>query len=366
MTAAHRRADVRTRLGECYNTDALLVTNLKNIRYLTGFTGSHAVLGISGERTILVTDERYALQVQTMAEDIEILFNRSSLETVAEWFVAGWSATHTTRIHLGFDADNLTVSQFQILQSCVGSACELVATPGVVEDVRVTKDPGEQNLIRQACEISTLALESVLPTIQIGDTEAAIARRLEVAMLIQGAEAVAFDTIVAAGPHSAQPHHRPCRRQIRKGDLLVIDFGAMVEGYHSDQTRTFSVGKPTEWATNAHHAVAHAAETARDMVRHGATTVHLDEAVRATLSGYSMEHLFTHGLGHGVGLQVHEAPMIGRRSTGMLSAGSVITIEPGLYAPDVGGVRIEDCCVVLESGVEVLTSAPRDLLRVGC
>lgn len=364
MTAG-RRALVRTHLTKDYSTDALVVTNLSNIGYLTGFTGSHAVLGMLGARTVLITDERYALQVRSLPDDVEILLNRSSLEMVVDWFSSAMGATQAMSSDLGFEADHLSVTQFHRLQSLVGTTRALVPTSGLVERGRVIKDSGEQDLIRQACDISTRALESILPTIQIGDTESAIARRLEAEMLMLGAEAIAFDTIVAAGPHSAQPHHRPCNRQLREGDLLVIDFGAMVGGYHSDQTRTFSVGEPHEWAVRAHQAVAHAAETARALVRHGESTVRLDEAARESLAGHAMEQLFTHGLGHGVGLQVHEAPMIGPRSTGMLSAGSVITIEPGVYSPDMGGVRVEDCCVVLESGAEVLTGAPRELRRVG-
>lgn len=365
MTTSHRRSLVMQRLAEIHETDTVVVSNLTNIRYLTGFAGSHAVLGMRGERTVLVTDDRYALDVRSLPEDIEILLNRSSLQVVIEWFSAGQSVMQNRpRCSLGFEADHLSVSQFEDLESFVGSTYDLVPTSGLVEQVRIVKNEDELDLIRRACDISTRALESVLPTIQIGDTEAQIARGLESAMLMMGAEAIAFDTIVAAGTHSAQPHHRPCDRQIREGDLLVIDFGARLGGYHSDQTRTFSVGEPQEWAVEAHQAVSLAAEAARGLVRSGETTVRLDQAARAVLSENSMDQLFTHGLGHGVGLQVHEAPMIGSRSTGMLTAGSVITIEPGVYAPDIGGVRVEDCCVVLESGVEVLTSAPRTLRRV--
>ena len=364
-----RRARAVANLRERCDTETILITNLTNIRYLTGFAGSHAVLGLCADQAVLATDERYVLQVQHLSDECEVIINRSSLEVVSTRLMqladTRGSVGSELGIELGIEADHLTIARFNALRELVEPRCRLVETTGVVEELRAIKDASEIELLRQACAISTRALGSVIPTIRIGETETEIARRLEAAMLMLGADAIAFDTIVASGPHSAQPHHRPCDRPIAKGDLLVIDFGAKVAGYHSDQTRTFAVGKVSREAEQMHEAVASAAQAARSLTRSGVETRQLDEVARETLANYSLQEWFTHGLGHGVGLAVHEAPMISTRSTGMLSVGSVVTIEPGVYVPDVGGVRVEDCCVALESGVDILTTASRELLRIG-
>jgi Xaa-Pro aminopeptidase len=364
-TFSQRRHRAVRNLRERYDTDMFLVTNLHNIQYLTGFQGSHAVLGMCGDQAIVATDERYVLQVQNLSPQCEVIIDRSSLEAVAARLTELAGLRGSVGPAIGIESDHLPVAKFRKVTDVLGPQGRLLETTGVIEDLRVVKDAREIELLRRACEISTAALDSVLPTIQIGDSEASIARRLETAMLLTGAEAIAFETIVASGPHSAQPHHRPCERPIARGDLLVIDFGARVGGYHSDQTRTFAVGDVSDAQMQMHGAVASAADVARSMIRGGVETRSLDEAARATLANHSLQKWFTHGLGHGVGLDVHEAPMISPRSTGMLSVGSVVTIEPGVYVPDVGGVRIEDCCVALDSGVDVLTTAPRELLRIG-
>jgi Xaa-Pro aminopeptidase len=352
-------------LRERYGTETFLVTNLNNIRYLTGFEGSHAVLGIFGHHVILATDERYVLQVHGLSPEYEVIINRSSLEAVTARIMELAELRGGVGLEIGIESEHLSVAKFSKISESLGVQARLLETTGVIEDLRAVKDAREVELLREACEISTVALESVVPTIRIGESETSIARRLETAMLLMGADGIAFETIVASGPHSAQPHHRPCDRPISRGDLLVIDFGAKVGGYRSDQTRTFAVGSVSDAAVLMHSAVASAAEVARSMIRSGVDTRALDEAARGTLADHSLGEWFTHGLGHGVGLDVHEAPMISSRSTGMLSDGSVVTIEPGVYVPDVGGVRIEDCCVALESGVDVLTTASRELLSIG-
>jgi Xaa-Pro aminopeptidase len=364
-TFSQRRHRAVRNLRERYGTDTFLVTNLHNIRYLTGFQGSHAVLGMCGDQAIVATDERYVLQVHDLSLQCEVIIDRSSLEAVTARLVELAALGGSTGLEIGIESDSLSVAKFRKVSDALGSQGRLLETTGVVEVLRMIKDAREIELLRRACEISSAALDSVVPAIQLGESEISIARRLETAMLLMGAEAIAFETIVASGPHSAQPHHRPCVRPITRGDLLVIDFGARVGGYHSDQTRTFAVGDVSDAQLQMHSAVADAAEVARSMIRSGVQTRSLDEAARGTLAHHSLEEWFTHGLGHGVGLDVHEAPMISSRSTGMLSVGSVVTIEPGVYVPDVGGVRIEDCCLVSESGVDVLTTAPRELLRIG-
>jgi Xaa-Pro aminopeptidase len=236
----------------------------------------------------------------------------------------------------------------------------------LVEGLRATKDPSELAALERACSITATAFDLLREEIRPGSTEISLARRLEQVFGELGAEDRAFDTIVGGGPHSAIPHHQPGDRPLEPGDLLVIDAGARVEGYHADMTRTFVVGRPpAPWQSEIHGAVQAAQAAATAGYLDGADARGIDEIARGVVAQAGLADRFTHGLGHGVGLEIHEAPNIGMRSTGTIGSDMAITVEPGVYLPGRGGVRIEDTLVVTDTGPRILTEGPRDLLTVG-
>ncbi len=237
---------------------------------------------------------------------------------------------------------------------------------GFVEQLRRIKEPDELAALERASAVTAQAFGALADEIRVGDTELGLARRLEQLFGEFGAEDRAFDSIVGSGPHSAIPHHEPGLRRLEVGDLLVIDAGARVEGYHADMTRTFVVGAPpTEWQAEIHAAVARAQRAAALACMTGAQARDVDAVARGIVDAAGFADAFTHGLGHGVGLQIHEAPIIGARSTGTLESDMAITVEPGVYLTGRGGVRIEDTLVVADAGPRILTEASRDLVVVG-
>ncbi len=243
---------------------------------------------------------------------------------------------------------------------------EPVVTYGVVENLRAVKDEDELAALERATAITVAALDQLAGEMRPGVTEVALARRLEQLFGELGAEDRAFDTIVGSGPHSAIPHHQPGPRALAVGDLVVVDAGARVDGYHADMTRTFVVGESVlPWQEEIHRVVDEARSAAADAYRPGASAREIDAIARGIVAREGLGDRFTHGLGHGVGLQIHEAPNVGARSTGTISSGMAITVEPGVYLPGLGGVRIEDTLVVTDAGPRILTEAPRSLRMVG-
>lgn len=355
---ARRRAEAWTHLRDaCPEATALLVTSLPNVRYLTGFTGSNAVLLLQERSCLIGTDGRYAVQVAEQSPDLPVHLDRVTAPAVARLWLAQGEGV------LAIEADHVSVSDLRVLEDVIaGSPRE---TTGVIEACRMHKDAYEIAMIERACQVSDAALQSILPRIRPGVTERQIARWLESEMFAHGADELSFDTIVAGGPHSAKPHHEPTSRPLEDGELLLIDFGAAVEGYHADETRTFVVGAPADWQREIHDVVAQAQEAGRRAARAGAALVDVDSAARSVVAEAGYGDYFDHGLGHGVGLQIHEAPFFSPRSTGMLPAGSPVTIEPGIYLPGRGGVRIEDTILVGEGPSRSLTTSPRDLVVLG-
>ncbi|MFM1966996.1 MAG: hypothetical protein RL134_2721 [Actinomycetota bacterium] len=336
---------------------ALLVTSLANVRYLTGFTGSNGVLLLREEDAILGTDGRYAVQASEQCPDLPVHLDRLTVPSMASaWMSAGGGV-------LAVESDHMSVTDLRVVEGAIGAAPQ--ETAGVVEACRITKDLHEIALIEQACQVSDAALQAILPRVHAGITEREIARWLEAEMFARGADALSFETIVAGGPNSAKPHHEPSTRPLAEGDLLLIDFGAEVGGYHADETRTFVVGEPAEWQREIHSIVAEAQGAGRTAARADTPLLEVDTAARALVAGAGYGDYFDHGLGHGVGLQIHEAPFFSPRSTGMLPAGSPVTIEPGIYLPGRGGVRIEDTILVSEGPSRSLTTSPRDLMVLG-
>ncbi len=357
MTALDRRDRVRAALGDL-GVDALLVSALTNVRYLTGFTGSNGavLVGREARNDRLATDFRYLTQVAAECPDVEVLDARSVVPGLAAYAVSSGLG------RVGFEAPHLSVAAHASV-TAEHRDLELVATSGLVESLRTVKDDGELADLAEACRLGDVALAELLPEIRVGMTERQIARRLEWLMLEAGAEAVSFDSIVATGPHSAIPHHSPTDRAVERGDLLKIDFGARYAGYHADETRTFVVGAdPEPWQRELHELVARAQRAGVEALGVGVDVRDVDHAARSVIAAAGHAEHFGHGLGHGVGLDIHEAPMIGHSATGILGDRTPVTVEPGVYLPGRGGVRIEDTLVVRTGGPVSLTTTTRDLL----
>ena len=372
MTYFQRRDNLKAQIGAS-GLDAMLVTDLVNVRYLSGFTGSNgALLVFADDRdAVLATDGRYRTQAAEQAPELEV-----AIERAVGRYLAGRAADDGVR-KLGFESNVVTVDGFDALTSEVGErsgATELVRAAGTVEALREIKDAGELALLRLACEAADAALSDLVERggLWPGRTEREVARDLEALMLDHGADAISFETIVAAGPNSAIPHHRPTDAALAEGDFVKIDFGALVAGYHSDMTRTFVLGKAADWQLEIYALVAEAQRAGRESLRPGAGLREVDAAARQLIVDAGYGEQFGHGLGHGVGLQIHEAPGIGATSAGTLLAGSVVTVEPGVYLPGRGGVRIEDTLVVASETTrgtseaagqtpELLTRFPKEL-----
>ncbi len=357
-----RHIDRRERLREELRTDgldALLVTDLLNIRYLTGFTGSAAALWVAAgdgpdeTDTVLCTDGRYRTQAAAQVPDLRAVIDRRYGAALVALAASG---------RAGFESHVVTVDGFDRLAEAAGDV-ELVRAPNRVEKLREVKDESEILLLERACAAADTALSALIETggIRPGRTEREVARELESLMAEHGADGPSFETIVAAGPNSAIPHHRPTGAVLARGDFVKIDFGALVAGYHSDMTRTLVLGAVAPWQQEIYDVVLAAQAAGREALAPGASLKDVDAAARdiITVAGYGEN--FGHGLGHGVGLQIHEAPGIGSTATGTLLAGSAVTVEPGVYLPDRGGVRIEDTLVVRPDGPELLTRFPKEL-----
>lgn len=331
-----------------------LITNPINVRYLCGYSGSNGILLITPTESTLFTDARYELQASSECFDVEIQIEANLFK--------GALANQDCALCL-FEAQHLSVASLESIKA-VAPGTNFVASEMSIESLRIVKDEAEIVLIRNACQISTSALEIVIAQIHSGQTEKQIAILLERTMVDLGADAIAFETIVASGPNSAVPHHQPTHRQVCDGDLLKIDFGAKVNGYHSDCTRTFVIGKRADWQLEIHHAVLDAQSSSRNVVRAGVSAKEVLEQTTESLTHSGYLQNFRHGLGHGVGLQIHEDPFLSASLTTTLEAGTVFTIEPGVYLPNQGGVRIEDTIVVTETGYENLTVFSYDLQEI--
>lgn len=358
---AGRRDSLRALLRDA-GLDALLVTDLVNIRYLTGFTGSNAALLVhaDGEAgTVFCTDGRYTTQAAAEVPDLEHLIDRSS----APALVRHAAARPRRYGRVGFESQHVTVEQYEIFADLAGDT-RLHGTPRLVERLRVVKDDTEIAALRAACAAADRALADLLEHggLRPGRTEHEVARDLESRMIDHGSQGAAFPSIVATGPNSAIPHHRPTDAVLTRGDFVKLDFGATVDGYHSDMTRTIVLGEPAQWQRDVYGLVRRAQAAGSQAVRPGADVVAVDRAARDPIVAAGHGEHFTHGLGHGVGLQIHEAPSLAATADGTLAAGMAITVEPGVYLAGRGGVRIEDTLVVREGTPELLTLSTKELV----
>jgi Xaa-Pro aminopeptidase len=340
--------------------DLLLVTALVNVRYMTGYTGSNGLALVGPGTRMFVTDFRY---VEQAATEVDPTYDRKRDQH--ELFDALLDALPPGEVRLGFDDANVTVRQYARLTELLPDRVELVKAGGLVERLRAVKEPGEIERIRTATEAADAAFIQLLEGGLAGRTERALADSLERAMREQGAQRPSFDSIVAAGPHGALPHATPRDVEVAQGELVVIDWGAEVDGYCSDCTRTVAVGDPSDEAREIYELVLQAQITGVEAVRAGAGGREVDAAARAVIEAGGHGEHFGHGLGHGVGSEVHEAPRLSTRSDDELEAGNVVTVEPGIYLPGKLGVRIEDLVVVANDGCEILTSVDKQLTVVG-
>ena len=361
---AHRRDALRATAVQ-RGLDAVLVTNLLNVRYLTGFTGSNGALLVRADGgDVFGTDGRYTTQAGTQVPDVELLVDRGTVPALAR------EAARRGIGRLGYESHDVTVDGLATLEAVLadaadgGAGTELASVRRAVEELRAIKDEDEIESLRRACAIADQALAELAAegALRPGRTELQIGRELDARMLSLGAEAPSFETIVAAGANSAIPHHRPDPTVLRDGDFLKLDFGATVDGYHSDMTRTVVLGHAADWQREIYELVATSQAAGRAALAVGADVVAVDAASRDVITEAGHGEHFSHGLGHGVGLEIHEAPGIGPLGAGTLAAGMAVTVEPGVYLPGRGGVRIEDTLIVTDDAPELLTLTSKELL----
>ena len=360
---ARRRAELTRRLN-AEGVDALVVSDLVNVRYLSGFTGSNGGVLVwsasrDGAEPVIATDGRYTSQVAEQAPDLTAVLGRDTPATLVG-IVLETAPGETVRV--GVEGDAMSVSAFEALRAAA-PGLDFAPVRGVVEGLREVKDDDEVAAVERACDIGDRALAALVErdAIAPGRTEREVARELEWEMYALGAAAIAFETIVAAGPSSAVPHHRPTDTVLAAGDFVKIDFGAVVDGYHSDMTRTFVLGEPVDWQREIYGIVQRAQHAGCAALRPGAELAAVDAAARSVIEEAGYGEYYVHGLGHGVGLQIHEAPGIGAAANGTLPGSATVTVEPGIYLPGRGGVRIEDTLVVTDTGSRSLTSTSRAL-----
>jgi Xaa-Pro aminopeptidase len=340
--------------------DALLVTSQTNIRYLTGFTGSAGMLFVLPEDAVLITDGRYGIQAHQQIEAAgaraEVVVAIGSKQKDAAREIAAELA------HLGLEASDVSWDRQRSFDRDWFPTTDLVPTVGLVEGLRQVKDSGEIARIEEACRIADEALTLIRPGLDAAPSESEFGRTLDFKMRELGAAGPSFETIVAAGPNAAKPHHRPGPDRIDKGYPVVLDFGALVDGYCSDMTRTVWVGRIESDELRRAVLVVMASQAAGvAAVKPGAQCSEVDRACRDVITEAGWADAFVHGAGHGVGLDIHEAPSVAATSTDTLEVGHVVTVEPGVYLPGLGGVRIEDTVLVTEDGSRPLTSTPKDL-----
>jgi len=349
--AGRRLSTCRERLTR-EGLPALLISNRSNLRYLTGFTGE-GVAVVAEEAAVIITDGRYSLRAAQECPGLRIAVRQDSLNAELCDVIGGLGLEA-----LGFEADELTVAALEDLREKL-EGVELISTKGLVLTQRAKKDEDEIAKLRAATAISDRCYEQLKDDLAPGISERDLAYRVEGELRRLGADKVAFDVIAAFGPHAADPHAEPGDRELRPGDLVKLDFGARREGYNSDLTRTLVLGQPDARQREIYRIVAAAQEQAAAAVAPGRTGQEVDAVARDVIAAAGFGDQFTHGLGHGVGLDVHEWPRLGKTSEDVLEPGMVVTVEPGIYIEDWGGVRIEDMVLVTEQGAEVLTQAPK-------
>jgi Xaa-Pro aminopeptidase len=362
MEFSPRQKNLRQQLGE-FKLDAILISYLPNIRYLCGFTGSAGFLLVSKDEKTFFTDSRYKRQAREEVNGAKVIIARGAVITaVADW-IAG-CGRRSRKFTLGIEAEHLTVAERKRLVDLLPSGTRLRNAPPLVEKARMVKDGDELQRIRAAVQLGATLFDRALEVIKPGVKEVEVAAEMEYQARRAGAEGMSFPTIIASGARSALPHGRASEHSIVPGGFVVCDFGVILAGYCSDQTRTVWVGLELDKARSAYYAVKAAQEAAIAAVRPGITAGDVDSAARKVLAKAGFGRYFTHSTGHGVGLEIHEPPRVAAAQTEVLKPGMVITIEPGIYFPGEWGIRIEDMVAVTDSGCEVLTPTSKDFVAV--
>lgn len=364
MVANNRQLLLEASIGQ-EGLDTILITSLPNIRYLCGFTGSSGALANARERWMFFTDGRYTEQAKRQVKGASVqIGSHSPAIGAARWIAERIGKRPTARI--GIEGEHVSFATEKRIDSALRaslrrSGYQVVPTTNLVENLRIRKDKGEIKQIRNAVRLASGILPDLLRRITSSISENEVAAELEFLARRGGAEKMSFETIVASGPNSALPHARPTRRKIG-GGFVVLDYGVILAGYCSDMTRTVWVGRATGEARQRYSAVLEAQLAAIAAVAPGVEAQAVDGAARDVLRKHKLDKYFTHSLGHGVGLEIHEAPRLAKGQTQKLEPGMVVTIEPGVYIPGKGGVRIEDMVLVTKTGCEVLTPTPKEFL----
>lgn len=339
--------------------DALLITGSANVRYVSGFTGSNGVVLVMPDSAILFTDPRYTIQSpKEVACQVMVVPRGGLLPAVVKFL----KKTKIRRI--GFEKAHLTYQQYLTLDDALPSKAEMKPMDDVVLQQRMVKTEAEIAAIRQSVNTNSKAFDRVLGSIKPGVTEAELAAEIEYNMRRLGADRPAFETIVAGGPRTALPHAHPGSRPFGNNELVLVDMGASQEGYASDMTRVVWLGRPSKKVGKMYRAVLDAQLAGIGAVRAGVTAGSVDRATRKILKEHGLDQAFTHSTGHGLGLEIHEPPRLGKGDKTKLEAGMTITIEPGVYLEDFGGIRIEDTVLVTANGCEVLTPTPKELIAL--
>lgn len=350
---SNRLEGVRASL-ENLNVSFLLVTSLANIHYLTGFWGSAGVAAVGQSEARLWVDPRYTLEARSDARGVEVIEGKGSLLKAA----ARWLKRKGPR-RVGYEESSLTARDFQVLDETSGRGVRLVPGSGIIEKLRLVKDSDEIARIREAARVTAEAFEEVIPHIRPGVKENDLAAEIEYRMRQRGAEQAAFETIVASGPRGAWPHARPSAKLLQKSELAIFDLGAILGGYCADMTRTLYLGRPGRRVKSLYNAVLEAQREAVESLRTGIRACEVDAAARRVLGRHKLVKFFTHSTGHGVGLEIHEKPRLGKSDKTRMEGGFVVTAEPGIYLEGFGGIRIEDTILVTQGGPEILTNASK-------
>ncbi len=342
--------------------DALLLTHLPNVRYLCGFTGSAAALLVTPAKTFFFTDGRYTTQAKDEVKGARVVTGRKGpLALFSDWMK---DLRSRKTLRLGIEAGHITVAEHRQLKASLPKSVRLRPAPPLTEKIRVIKDVDEITRIRSSARLGCGLFDIALKSIRPGVPETEVAASMEYAASQAGAEGMSFDTIIAAGERSALPHGRASKQPIPSGGFVVCDFGVILAGYCSDMTRTLYVGLPSPEARGIYDAVLEAQLAAIEAVKPGRSVGEVDRAARKVLQRHKLSRYFTHSTGHGVGLEIHEAPRLAAGQQDMLRPGMVVTVEPGAYIPHKWGVRIEDMVLVTETGCEVLTPTSKKLIAV--
>jgi Xaa-Pro aminopeptidase len=349
-----RQKSVRKKI-DAQQLDGILSTSLENIRYLCGFTGSDGAFILTQRESFFLTDSRYWTQSEEEVRGSHIIHYKKKIDGIASLLL------DLKLKNVGFESTSITFSFHQSLSEKLANESKLIPLEDELKNLRAVKDTQELALTRNAIDISSNAFLHIMEMLQEGVLESTIAFEMEFYMKRHGSEATGFDIIVASGKRSALPHGRATSKRIENGDFILFDFGSRTQGYHSDQTRTVVCGKPSSEQKKVYQIVKEAHDKAIEKIRPGISIQEVDEAARNHIQKYGYDQYFGHGTGHGIGLSVHEDPVVNKENKDLVQEGMVFTVEPGIYIPDWGGVRIEDMIRVTSQGAEVLTYLPREL-----